>query len=170
MWTSETGKLDVEVTPACGRVKAHGTAVLPTPRSLEGWPDFEKNGRGAGFQMCRLETISTLGQRKVRVLTVPLKGSGYSSRCKCTWCNLTDSHPINQIYVMRQLCQVGLKRKMESEGVNMLDLLLTAPDDGGQVPSTDHRLKYLVWMPLAPFYRRNLRLHNHFFAEYSGGA
>ena len=122
VWTSETGELDVEVTPACGRVKAHGTAVLPTPRSLEGWPDFEKNGRGAGFQMCRLETISTPGQRKVRVLTVPLKGSGYSSRCKCTWCNLTDSHPINQIYVMRQLCQVGLRRKMELEGVNMLDL------------------------------------------------
>ena len=30
----------------------------------------------------------------VGVLTVPLKGSGYLSRCKCIWCSLTDSHPL----------------------------------------------------------------------------
>ena len=32
----------------------------------------------------------------VGVLTVLLKGSGYSSRYKCTWCSLTDSHPVTQ--------------------------------------------------------------------------
>lgn len=71
---------------------------------------------------------------------------------------------------MRRLCHVGLKREMELEGVNILDLLRMAPDDGEQVSSTNYRLKYLVGILLAPFYRRNLRLHNYFLAEYPGGA
>jgi len=71
---------------------------------------------------------------------------------------------------MRRLFHVGLKRETELEGVNMLDLFQMAPNDGEQVSSTDYRLKYLAGMPLAPFYRRNLRLHNYFLAEYSGGA
>ena len=58
-WTNETGELDVEVTPAYGGVEVHGAAVLPAPHSLEAWPGFERNGRGAGFQMRGSEKIST---------------------------------------------------------------------------------------------------------------
>jgi len=58
-WTNETGELDVDVTPAYGGVEVHGAAVLPAPRSLDGLPGFERNGRGVGFQMRGLETKST---------------------------------------------------------------------------------------------------------------
>ena len=58
-WTNETGELDVEITPAYGGVEIREAAVLPAPHGLEGWPGFERNGRGAGFQMRGLETIST---------------------------------------------------------------------------------------------------------------
>jgi len=64
-WTNETGELDVEVAPAYGGVEVHGAAVLPAPHSLEGRPGFERNGRGAGFQMRGLETIS-MSQRNGR--------------------------------------------------------------------------------------------------------
>jgi len=68
-WTSEAGELGVGVTLACGGVEVGGVevggvevggvVVLPAPCSLEGWLSFERNGRGAGFQMRGLETIST---------------------------------------------------------------------------------------------------------------
>jgi len=38
-------------------------AILPAPRSLEGWSGFERNDRGAGFQMRGLETIYAQTQR-----------------------------------------------------------------------------------------------------------
>ena len=34
------------MTPACGRVEVGEVAILLVPRSLEGWPDFERSGRG----------------------------------------------------------------------------------------------------------------------------
>ena len=58
VWTNKTGESDVEVTPACSGVELHGAAILPVPHSLESWPSFERNGRGARFQMLSLETIS----------------------------------------------------------------------------------------------------------------
>ena len=44
VYTNETGELSLGVTPACGGVELSGVAVLPVPRSLEGWLDFERNG------------------------------------------------------------------------------------------------------------------------------
>ena len=58
-WTSEAGELGVGVTLACGGVEVGGVVILPAPCGLEGWLGFERNGRGAGFQMRGLETIST---------------------------------------------------------------------------------------------------------------
>ena len=79
MWANETGGSDVEVTPACGGVEVHGAAVLPIPHSLEGCETAEApdSRRAVWSQYPRPD--ATVG-----VLTVPLKGSGYSSRWKCT--------------------------------------------------------------------------------------
>jgi len=59
VWTNETGESGVEVTSVCGGVEVGGFAILPAPRNLESWLGFERNGRGAEFQMRGLETIFT---------------------------------------------------------------------------------------------------------------
>ena len=96
VWTDETGELDVEVTLAHGGVEVRVAAVLPAPHSLERWPSFERNDRGTEFQVRGLETVS-MPRRNGRSPD-SLKDPGYSSRCKCTWCSLTDSHPMIRNY------------------------------------------------------------------------
>ena len=95
MWTNGTRELGIEVTPACGGVEVYVAAVLPAPHSLGGWPDSR----------CAVWTQYPRPDATVGVLTVPLKGSGCSSRCKCTRCNLTNSHPVIVVSRDHYICQ-----------------------------------------------------------------
>ena len=47
VYMNKAGGSSVGVTPACGGVEVGGEVTLSTPRSLEGWLGFERNGRGA---------------------------------------------------------------------------------------------------------------------------
>jgi hypothetical protein len=81
-YINEIGEPSIEAAPACGGVEVGGIAVLPVPRSSEGWMGFERNGQGATIPDMRFGD---------GVLIVALKGNGYSSRCKCTRRSLMDS-------------------------------------------------------------------------------
>jgi hypothetical protein len=89
-YTNETKRSSVEVTLADGAVHV-GWLQLPDLGNLEGWLSFERNGRSAALPDARfgdyLRPDATDG-----VLTVPLKGSGYSFGYGN---NLTDSHPMD---------------------------------------------------------------------------
>ena len=52
---------------------------------------------------------TVLGQypRPDGTLTAPLKGYGYSPRCKCTWCSLTDSYPVSVARTFTSVRQQG---------------------------------------------------------------
>ena len=67
-------------------------AVLSGPGDLEGWLVFERNSDSVVVPDERFGDHQR-PEATDGILTVPLKGSGYSSRLVCTWCSLTYSHP-----------------------------------------------------------------------------
>ena len=95
-YADETGAPGVAVVPALGGVEVGWIAVPLGPGNLVSWLVFERISRCAAIPDTRFgnnihDPMQWLGPG---VLIVPLKGYGYSSRCKCTRCSLMDSHPM----------------------------------------------------------------------------
>ena len=93
MCTDETGGSDVGVSPTCGGVEVGGIAILPAPVVWKVGQVSSETAEAPDYR-CAVWRQYPCPDATVGVLTAPLKGSRYSSRCKCTWCSLTDSHPL----------------------------------------------------------------------------